>query len=124
MSVQRPFWAQLAECGSASFMRALFAVVLLMLSVPALCQESKADLSVGYDYQYNDQGNGFAHLHGWYGSATWNLSDRAGFTFETDHNWGTFQGQSLNQHTYLAGPSFKFNSKGTVQPVIQLLLGD
>jgi hypothetical protein len=96
----------------------------MVFCVPAFAQDSKADLSVGYNYQRNDQGNGYANLNGWYGAFTWNLSDKVGLAFESDNNWGHFKGQSLNQHTFLAGPSFKFNNQGKVQPVIELLAGD
>lgn len=104
-------------------MRRLFIAVLLLIPFATFAQ-SKADLALGYNYQRNDQGNEYANLNGWYGAFTWNLSDKVGLAFENDNNWGHFRGQSLNQHTFLAGPSFKFNSQGKVQPVIEVLAGD
>jgi hypothetical protein len=86
----------------------------------AIGQSKPLDLSVGWSYNRADQGSGFANLNGWYGTLTWEATQRVGISFNHQSFWGEFHGSGVNQHVWLGGFTFKLR-KGNpkVSPFIQ-----
>jgi len=101
-----------------------FASVLLACCAPVHGQSKPLDLSLGWTYGYSDQGNGFANLNGWYGTGTWEFSQRVGASIEHESFWGGFQGRGANQHVWLGGVTVKLR-KGNpkVSPFVQPMGG-
>ena len=109
-------------------MRQLRIPVLLFLPF-AFCLVAKAqpkpvDLSIGWTFSHADQGNGYANLNGWYGTATWEESERLGFSFQHEDFWGSFHRLPMNQHAWLIGLTFTVR-KGNprINPFVQTFGG-
>lgn len=93
-------------------MRAALLLFLTAFSVDAArCQSKPVELSLGWNYAYDDQGDGFANANGWYGTANWAVFNRVGVTFSHESYWGAYRGLALNQHVYLGGLTFKLRKK-------------
>ncbi len=103
---------------------------LLLLLLPfCLClvagaQAKPVDVSLGWNFSHSDQGDGHANLNGWYGTATWEESERFGFSFQHQDFWGSFHRLPLNQHAWLIGLTFRVR-KGNprISPFVQTLGG-
>src|SRR5947209_2512892 len=105
--------------------RWLYAVLALMLGSAAPISAQKLDMSLGWTYETSDQMTGYADLNGWYGSASYNVRPRLVLTFEHESYWGSFQGNSMNDHVWLGGVTWKLaNSERKVIPFLQPLVGD
>jgi hypothetical protein len=107
-------------------MRALACLPLVLLAGCACARaESKPfDLSLGWSYSYTDAGNGFANLNGWYGTGTWEFSQRVGASVEHESFWGEFQGSGANQHVWLGGVTVKLRpGNPKVSPFVQPMAG-
>src|ERR1700712_5867842 len=107
-------------------MRILLRLTLILL-VGCACvnaQSKPFDLSLGWTYGFTDEGNGFANLNGWYGTATWEFSKRVGASVEHESFWGGFQNRGANQHVWLGGVTVKLR-KGNpkVSPFLQPMGG-
>ena len=94
------------------------------LSATATAQSPIASVVAGYSFTHNDQGSGYANLNGWFGQASFTLTNMVSLNLETDNYYGSFQGSSVNQHSYVAGPQFTFNSSGKLQPFVNVEAGD
>lgn len=90
----------------------------------AAAQSPVASVIAGYNYSHSDQGSGYANLNGWFGQFSYTLTNLVSMNFEIDNYYGTFQGNSVNQHSYVAGPQFTFNSSGKLQPFFNVEIGD
>lgn len=102
----------------------LFIASIMCCSTVAAQSKKPLDLSLGWNYAYNDQGNGFANLNGWYGTLNWEVAKRLGVSFEHESFWGPFQGAGANAHAYLGGLTVKLR-KGNpkVSPFVQPMAG-
>lgn len=98
-------------------------LLLMLLPLPAWSQ--KASVTLGWTYEDDNQGNGFANLNGWYGSAAYSVASKLAVTFEHESYWGGFQGISTNQHVWLGGVTWKLaTSEHRVIPFLQPVVGD
>lgn len=86
---------------------ALAAAVCALCAVPALAQSKLIDLSLGWNYAHNNEGDGFSNLNGWYGTLVWEFSERVGLAFSHDSYWGAYARAGENEHVYLGGVSVK-----------------
>lgn len=103
---------------------ACLCLALSLSAATAHAQSKPLDLSLGWNYGYTDEGNGFAHLNGWYGTATWEFGQRVGASIEHESFWGAFQGSGTNQHVWLGGISVKLrNGNPRVSPMVQAMGG-
>jgi hypothetical protein len=103
---------------------ARLALVLLAGCAHARAQSKPVDLTLGWTYGYTDQGNGFANLNGWYGTATWEFSQRVGLTVEHESFWGGFQGGGVSQHVWLGGITVKLRpASAKISPFLQPMGG-
>jgi hypothetical protein len=101
------------------------AAVLTILSGPFCNAGSKIDTTLGWAYGRADQGDGYADLNGWSGSVSYNVREHVGVTVEHQSFWGGYRGSALNQHAWLAGPTFKLrNPERKIIPFVQPLVGD
>ena len=101
-----------------------YAFVLLAFCSAAAAQ-SKVDATAGWSYELANQGSGFANLNGWYGSLSYSVAQHLGVTVEHESYWGGFQNNSVNQHVWLGGVTWKLgSSEAKIQPFIQPLAGD
>lgn len=98
--------------------------LLTSCSVPGFAQSKPLDLSLGWTYARADQGNGFAPLHGWYGTLNWEASPRLGIALQHQDYWGSFHHSGVNQHVWLGGLSVNLR-KGNpkLMPFVQPLAG-
>jgi hypothetical protein len=86
--------------------------------------QNKTDLSLGWTFQASDQGTGFANLNGWYGTLTWEASQRVGVSFQHQDFWGGYLHSGVNQHVWLAGATVKLREGNPrVSPFVQPLAG-
>ena len=98
-------------------------LALILGSAPAFAQ--KVDLAAGWSFTHSDQTTGFADLNGWYGSASYNVTQRLGLTVEHESYWGDFNGDRMNNHVWLGGVTWKFaDSERRIIPFLQPLVGD
>ncbi len=100
------------------------ASIMCCSTLAAQSKKKPLDVTLGWNYAYNDEGNGFANLNGWYGSLNWEVLSRMGITFEHESFWGAFQGGGANAHAYLGGVTVKLR-KGSpkVSPFVQPMAG-
>lgn len=97
-----------------------FVIVAAVFSLHADAQSKPVDLSLGWNYAYNDEGNGFADLNGWYGTLIWEVTKPVGLAFSHESFWGSFQETGTNQHVWLGGLSFKLRrGDHKVNPFLQ-----
>jgi hypothetical protein len=97
----------------------------LLLAAGCGYAQSKVDATIGWTWTEADQGNGFAPLHGWYGSLSYNVMPRVGITLEHESYWGQYHQAGANQHVWLLGTTLKLlGGEHKVQPFVQPLLGD
>ncbi len=100
------------------------ATLLLTCALPAFGQHKPVEVSLGYNYAYDDQGDGFAHTNGWYGTVNWAVFERVGFTVSHESYWGGYRGPAFNQHVYLGGLTFKLRKgEPRFNPFLQPLGG-
>lgn len=78
-------------------------LILATFAARTEAQSKPLDLSIGWNYAFADQGNGFANLNGWYGTLNWEVTKRIGLAFSHESYWGSFAGSGVNQHVYLGG---------------------
>ncbi len=99
-------------------------LILLVIGASANAQSKPFDVSIGWNYSYTDEGGGFANLNGWYGTATWDFSQRVGASVEHESFWGGYQGSGANQHVWLGGVTVKLR-KGNprISPFVQPMAG-
>lgn len=94
---------------------------LAFLGGPSLRAQTKPiEVSLGWNYAFDDQGDGFANANGWYGTANWACYEQIGFTFSHESYWGGYRGAGLNQHVYLGGITWKpRHGEHRVNPFVQ-----
>ena len=78
---------------------------LLAGSFAIQAQSKPIDVSLGWNYAYADEGDGFANLNGWYGTVVWEATKRVGLAFTHESYWGGYERLGTNQHIYLGGIS-------------------
>lgn len=79
----------------------------VLLAVPTFAQSKPVDLSLGWNYAHNNEGDGFSNLNGWYGTAVWEFSKRVGLAVSHESYWGAYARAGENEHVYLGGVSVK-----------------
>lgn len=88
-----------------------FSLAAILLAIAgaerAAAQSKPVELSLGWNYAYDDQGDGFANANGWYGTLNWARYEHIGFTFSHESYWGGYRNSGLNQHVYLGGITWK-----------------
>ena len=90
-----------------------------------IAQEHPVELSLGWNYALDDQGDGFANANGWYGTLNWARFERVGFTISHESYWGGYRGVAFNQHVYLGGLTFKLRKgEPRFSPFVQPFGGD
>lgn len=104
----------------------LLAVACVALRQPNLAAQSHpVELSLGWNYALDGQGDGFANGNGWYGTLNWARFERIGLTVSHESYWGAYHGVAFNQHVYLAGLTFKLRKgEPRFSPFIQPFGGD
>ncbi len=86
----------------------------------AVAQARPVEVSLGWNYAYDDQGDGFANANGWYGTINVAVFKRVGFTFSHESYWTGYRASGLNQHVYLFGTTFKLRKdEHRVNPFLQ-----
>ena len=84
----------------------------LALFSSAFAQSHKLSVAGGYNYQNSDQGHGLrTNLHGWFGSAQFDLSSRLSLSAEDDNYYGSVSGQSTTQQNFVLGPQLTLRSE-------------
>ena len=96
------------------------AASVLLFSVPCRSQSKPVDVSLGWNYAHNNEGDGFSNLNGWYGTVVWEFSERVGLAFSHESYWGAYTHTGENEHVYLGGISLKLR-KGDprIMPFVQ-----
>lgn len=83
-------------------------LLVCLLPVPRLLSQSRpVEVSLGWNYALDDQGDGFTDANGWYGTVNWARWERVGLTVSHESYWGGYRHLPMNQHVYLAGLTFK-----------------
>ena len=99
----------------------------LFFATPLMAQSSKQfDVTLGYDYQNSDQGEGLrTNLNGWFGSAQFDFTKTFALTAEMDNYYGTFQEKPARQQNFVVGPQLTFgHEKAKAKPFVYLQGGD
>jgi hypothetical protein len=107
-------------------MKTLSACFVLLGGIAAASAQSRkpVDVSFGWAYAYNDQGDGFASLNGWYGNVNFEQWSRVAVALNHQSYWGGFQGSEANAHVWLAGVSIKLREGNPrFQPFVSPLGG-
>jgi hypothetical protein len=102
------------------------AVVIVALSIPALCQGySKAEVFGGYQYTRINPGSGISgeNFNGWNGAVTGNLNHWLGVTGDVSGAYKSISGVSLKQHTFMFGPTIASRSSDKFTPFAHALFG-
>lgn len=102
------------------------AVVLMVVSVPVLCQDyPKADVFGGYQYTRIDPGSGISgeNFNGWNAAVTGNINHWLGVTGDVSGAYKDISGVSLKQHTFLFGPTIASHSSEKFTPFAHALFG-
>ncbi len=85
-----------------------------------MAQSKPIDLSLGWNYAYNDEGDGFANLNGWYGTVVWEVTERVGLCVSHESYWGGYQRTGTNEHVWLGGVNFNLRrGDHRVNPFVQ-----
>lgn len=103
-----------------------FAVMLMLMSVPALCQDySKAEVFGGYQYTRINPGSGSSgdNFNGWNAAVTGNVNHWLGVTGDFSGAYKDISGVSLKQHTFLVGPTIASRSSEKFTPFAHALFG-
>src|SRR4051794_19589750 len=93
---------------------------------PMLAQSRQLDVTVGYNYQNSDQGQGErTNLNGWFGAAQLDLTHTFAMTAEIDNYFGALNGQGERQQNFVVGPQLTFGSENAkLNPYTYLQAGD
>jgi hypothetical protein len=98
----------------------------LLLTSSLLAQSRQLDLTVGYNYQNSDQGQGLrTNLNGWFGAAQFDVSHTLAITAEVDNYFGALHGEGQRQQNFVVGPQLTFGSENAkLNPYCYLQGGD
>lgn len=100
-------------------------LLLAACCTSAAAQSKSLEVSLGWNYALDDQGDGFANVNGWYGTVNWPVFHRVGLTFSHESYWGAYRGPDIDQHVYLLGTTFKLrHGEHKVNPFLQPFGGD
>jgi outer membrane protein with beta-barrel domain len=96
------------------------------LAAPAVAQSRQFDVSVGYNYQNSDQGQGVrTNLNGWYGAAQLDFTQMLALTIEVDNYYGALNGEGEQQQNFVIGPQVTFGSENAkLNPYTYIQGGD
>jgi len=102
------------------------AVMLMVVSVPVLCQDySKVEVFGGYQYTRISPGSGISgeNFNGWNAAVTGNINHWLGVTGDVSGAYKDIGGVSVKQHTFLFGPTIASHSSGKFTPFAHALFG-
>ena len=100
----------------------LAALILLMAACAFAQGTPKADVSVGYSFLRLGSSGGVNQQGGTI-AITGNLNNWVGIVGDFGAYHSSPFGASLNTYTFLAGPRFTVNRKGSASPFVQVLVG-
>ncbi|PYV54230.1 MAG: hypothetical protein DMG91_15100 [Acidobacteria bacterium] len=95
------------------------AIVLILMSLAASAQESKAEVFGGYQYS-NLDGTG---LNGWNAAVTGNVKDWLGITGDFSGGYNNTSGVSFRNYTYTFGPTISSSRNQTFRLFAHGLFG-
>ena len=100
--------------------------LLLALCVMAFAQSREASGTIGYNYQYSDQGHGErSNLNGFFASGQLDFSDHLSIVGEVDSYYGKVGGVTATQQNFVLGPQYTFRTeKANLRPFVYLQSGD
>jgi hypothetical protein len=94
----------------------------LFLLAPVVAQAQKVDVFAGYSYDQLDQPGSDAKTSGWEGAVTFKWTSYLGATAAFTSNYGTLFGESMNLHTFYAGPELSLPMR--FSPFVHVLFGE
>ena len=99
--------------------------IAFLLLFPLKANAQKSDVFLGYSSQLMEaRPSGFAFMHGWEGSYTYNVSEYFGLTADLSGNYGSVVNSRMNFHSYLFGPQLHFDLPRHFAPLVQTLFGE
>jgi hypothetical protein len=100
------------------------AVVLLglLLLAPLTARAQNFDVFAGYSYDQLDQPGTDAKTSGWEGALTFKWNSYLGVTGAFTGNYGTLGSESMNLHTFYAGPELSLPMR--YSPFVHVLFGE
>lgn len=99
--------------------------IAFLLIFPLKANAQKSDVFPGYSSQLMEaRPSGFAFIHGWGGSYTYNVSEYFGLTADLSGNYGSVVNSRMNFHSYLFGPQLHFDLPRHFAPLVQTLFGE
>ena len=90
---------------------AVWCLPALLMASTAMAQTKPIDLSLGWNYADNNEGDGFASVNGWYGTLVWEVTRRVGLSFSHESYWGPYHRSGTNEHVYLGGLNINFRKE-------------
>ncbi|MGZ4817487.1 MAG: hypothetical protein ACXVY9_00500 [Terriglobales bacterium] len=101
-------------------------IVLLVVSIPVLCQENpRAEVFGGYQYTRINPGSGISgqNFNGWDAALTGNLNRWLGVTGDFSGAYKGISGVNLKQHTFMFGPKISAPVSDKFTPFVHALFG-
>src|SRR5271154_601069 len=101
-------------------------VLLAFSSLPAFAQFSSPKIEVGGGYAYESYNVQFlprANFNGWFATADFNVNKYIGIAADFDGTYGSIEGTSVREYTYMFGPQIYPMGHHKFTPFVHALFG-
>ncbi len=100
--------------------------LIFVASLPTMAQLETPRIEVGGGYTYRNYNVQFSprvNLNGWFATADFNLNKYVGIAADFDGVYGSIQGTTVHQYTYMFGPRFYPMGHRKFTPFVHALFG-